>query len=459
MIGLQNSQTSWKKWMVSVPLGLSLAISSAAGVSAHGNEHHTAKPMVDTPAVELRSTLDQLLSEHAYLAVVAMRKGVDGKADFDAAAGALNKNTEDLSAAIGSVYGDEAGAQFKKMWGDHIGFFVEYFQATAKKDEAGKKAALDKLNNYRADFSKFLETATGERLEAGALAEGLQMHVNQLIGAFDAYVAGDYAKAYEYEHEATSHMYMVSKGLSSAISDQFKDKFENSKAVTPAADLRSNLNQLMTEHASLAVLAMQNGIDGSPDFEASAASLNENTEALSKAIGSIYGEEAGAQFKEMWSAHIGNFVDYVKATGAKDETKKEEAQKALDSYRAEFSKFIETATEGRVKADGLSQGLQEHVNQLTASFDAYAAKDYDTAYEKAREAYAHMLMPAKGLSGAFVDQFPDKFQENMPSDMPKTGMGGMSHENGMAEQWMLLGLLPAAALVMYMARRKMAENK
>jgi hypothetical protein len=454
-----NGRSDWKKWMVAIPLGLSLAISSSVSAGAHGHASHDAKPTVDSPAVELRSTLDHLLSEHAYLAVVAMRKGVDGKADFDAAAGALNQNTEDLSAAIASVYGEEAGAQFKKMWSAHIGFFVEYVQATAEKDESGRKDALEKLADYKTDFSKFLETATGERLEASALAEGLQMHVNQLVGAFDAYVAGDYEKAYEYEHEATSHMFMVSKGLSSAITDQFKEKFDNTEAVTPAADLRSNLNQLLTEHASLAVLAMQNGIDGSPDFEASAASLNENTEALSGAIASIYGEEAGTQFKAMWSAHIGNFVDYVKATGADDESKKQEALEALDAYRTEFSKFIETATEGRVPADGLSQGLQEHVNQLTASFDAYAEKDYETAYKKARAAYGHMMAPAKGLSGAFVDQFPEKFQAGMPSDMPKTGMGGMSTEKGMAERWILLGLLPAAALVMYMARRKMAEEK
>src|SRR5690606_40455090 len=42
-----------------------------------------------------------------------------------------------------------------------------------------------------------------------------------------------------------------------------------------------------------------------------------------------------------------------------------------------------------------------------------------------REAYAHMTMPAAGLSAAIVDQFPEEFSAaEMPSEMPATGMGG-----------------------------------
>src|SRR5699024_4650958 len=140
---------------------------------------------------------------------------------------------------------------------------------TAEGDEAMKEEALNQLSQYRDDFSKFLETATEERVDAEGLAEGLQMHVDQLIGAFDAYVMGDYETAYMYEREAIGHMYMVSKGLSTAIADQFPDQFNNTDPATPAADLRSNLNHLFSEHAGLAAVAMQNGIDGSEDFEAS----------------------------------------------------------------------------------------------------------------------------------------------------------------------------------------------
>ncbi len=417
----------FRKSFLAIPLSMTLLIPTTGIVSAHNGEVH--EPSVETPAAELRTTLGHLLSEHAYLAVEAMRKGAEGADDFDAAAGALNANTEDLTAAIASVYGEEAGQQFNEMWTNHIGFFVDYVVATGNDDQAAKDEALQKLDGYRTEFSNFLETATGNRLEASGLAEGLQMHVNQLIGAFDNYVAGDYEKAYEYEREAINHMHMVAKGLSAAITDQFPEKFEDTMAVTPATDLRAALTHLLTEHAGLAVTAMQNGIDGSEDFEASANALNANTEDLSAAIASIYGDEAGQQFKDMWSEHIGFFVDYVNAVAAKDEEAKQMALQNLDGYRAEFSSFLETATEERLAADGLAEGLQMHVNQLTGAFDSYAAGNYEEAYNQAREAYKHMLAPAKGLSGAFVAQFPDKFASTMPTQMPNTGMGGTADAN------------------------------
>jgi hypothetical protein len=130
-------------------------------------------------------------------------------------------------------------------------------------------------------------------------------------------------------------MYGFGKGLSWAITEQFPEKFENTSVATPAADLRSHLNHLLSEHAALAVLAMQKGIDGADDFEAVAGALSENTDDLTKAIASVYGEEGAAKFKEIWSSHIGYFVDYVVATGAKDEAAKEMAIKELDEYRVE----------------------------------------------------------------------------------------------------------------------------
>ncbi|GAE93905.1 hypothetical protein JCM21714_3020 [Gracilibacillus boraciitolerans JCM 21714] len=172
-------------------------------VSAHGHEDHStaSKPTVSTPATDLRATLGTLLSEHGNLAIIAMRKGIEGAEDFEAASAQLNENTQALSGAIGSVYGEEAGAAFEKMWSEHVGYFVQYVQGTAEEDEEKKQAALDELSQYRKDFSAFLETATEGRVEADALAEGLQEHVNQLIGAFDAYVAGDYEEAFNMQQK------------------------------------------------------------------------------------------------------------------------------------------------------------------------------------------------------------------------------------------------------------------
>ncbi len=176
---------------------------------------------------DLRITLGRLLAEHAGLATFAMQKGLDGDKDFDAIAKALDGNTVDLGDAIGSVYGDEAKAGFLELWRNHIGFFVDYTVATAKKDEAGQTAARDKLAQYQADFSAFLDTATGGELPQSGAAEALQAHVNQLIGAIDTYAAGDYPEAYGQIREAYAHMFMTADALAGAIVAQSPDKFSS----------------------------------------------------------------------------------------------------------------------------------------------------------------------------------------------------------------------------------------
>ncbi|MFC4775805.1 copper amine oxidase [Paenibacillus sp. GCM10023252] len=456
-----------KKTIIAIPLSVALLLPTAGLASAHdhGASGHTmavkGPAEVSNKAVDLRAALDALLSEHAYLAVVAMQKGIDGKGDFEAAAGALNQNTEDLSKAVASVYGNEAGSKFKEIWSSHIGYFVDYVKATAAKDETAKKAALAELDEYRAEQAAFLDTATGSRLKAKELEEGLKVHINQLLWAFDNYVAGDYDKAYDSVREAIHHMYGVGKGLSWAITDQFPDKFDKKVVDTPAADLRADLNHLLSEHAALAVLAMQKGIDGAKDFEASAGALNENTDELSAAVGSVYGKEGGEAFKKIWSSHIGYFVDYVKASGAMDEAAKKKALEELDEYRVEQAKFLDTATEGRLKAADLEAGLKVHVDELLLAFNSYTAKDYAKVYPTLRESYAHMFGVGLGLTSAIVDQFPDKFAGKMPAQMPRTGLGGMSDEAAEGNGWLTASLLAIAmaSLLSFLVIRRKVTNK
>lgn len=440
---------NFKKVLVAVPL--SLALLAPGAVSADST---SSMPTVETPAVELRADLDRLFSEHAYLAMTTMRKGANGDEDYAQAAEALSGNTEDLTAAITSVYGEAAGEQFNEFWSNHIGYFVDYVTASVEGNEEAKQAALEELQMYKQDFSAFIDEATNGEVPAEVLASGLQTHIEQLISGFEAYMEEDYAEAFSTQSEAMEHLYMTSKALSSAITTQFPEKFNDTEAVTNAANLRSDLNFLLSEHFALAQQAMQNGIDGAPEFQANVNVLNENTQELSAAIGSVYGEEAAAKFKETWSNHIGYFVDYVNATANEDEAAKEEALKELDQYRKDFSEFISTATENRIEAEALAAGLQTHVDQLVGTFNSYVDGDYASAWDTAREGYGHMFTPAKLFSAAFVSQFPEMF-DGMP-EMPNTGMGGMSET---ANSTWVLWTLPAVLLAgLALFRRKTAAE-
>src|SRR3546814_2398397 len=72
-------------------------------------------------------------------------------------------------------------AQFLELWRNHIGFFVEYTLGGATGDTAMQEAAGQKLDDYRADFGAFIESATDGELTGDVVAENLQMHVDMLI--------------------------------------------------------------------------------------------------------------------------------------------------------------------------------------------------------------------------------------------------------------------------------------
>ena len=179
------------------------------------------------PAVDLRVTLDRLLGEHAMLAVFATQKGLTGKKDFETIAGALDANSVDLSEAVASVYGNQAGQKFldgKLLWRDHIRFFVDYTVGLAKKDTAAQKKAVGDLGGYIEAFSAFLADATG--LPQDALRESITEHVNQLKGQIDAYANGNYDEAYATARGAYAHMLMTGDALAGAIVKQSPEKFE-----------------------------------------------------------------------------------------------------------------------------------------------------------------------------------------------------------------------------------------
>jgi hypothetical protein len=189
----------------------------------------TAGDPTATPAAELRSGLTALLQEHVYLAGIAINQAVADGGDLEAPATAdavatLDANSVALSEAIASVYGDEGGEQFLALWRAHIGFFVEYTLGGATGDADAQAAARQQLDDYRADFGAFVDSATGGNLPADAVAAELQVHVDTLITAIDAILAGD-PQVYGLLADAASHMPGTAAALASAIATQMPDTF------------------------------------------------------------------------------------------------------------------------------------------------------------------------------------------------------------------------------------------
>lgn len=164
-------------------------------------KEHAHAPITENKAAGLRTLLNNLEAQHVDLAAAATRAGFDGDPSFTAAAGALSKNTDELSAAVASVYGDEAGEKFKGIWASHIGFFVDYTVAAKAGDQAGMDQAVQNLGGYVDAISSFLSGAN-PNLPKDAVAQLVNEHVGLLKEAVDKHGAGDFAGSYDAQSRA-----------------------------------------------------------------------------------------------------------------------------------------------------------------------------------------------------------------------------------------------------------------
>lgn len=191
------------------------------------NKEQSYQVTTDTKAAGLRTTLNNLESEHVDLASAATRAGFDGDPQFTAAAGSLSRNTDELSKAIASVYGEEAGNQFKEIWASHIGFFVDYTVAAKAGDQAGMDKAVQNLNGYVEAISDFLSKAN-PNLPKEAVAQLVTEHVGLLKEAVDKHGAGDYAASYDAQDRARKQITnKIADTLAGAIVKQSPDKFQD----------------------------------------------------------------------------------------------------------------------------------------------------------------------------------------------------------------------------------------
>jgi hypothetical protein len=203
-------------------VGLSAVAATATLAAARPMMPAASAPV---PVAELRAKLNTLLQEHAYLAAGATGAALGGRqAEFQAAAGALDANSVDLSKAIGMVYGQGAETAFLALWRKHIGFFVDYATGVATKDQAKQQKAVNDLVGYTQEFGAFLASAN-PNLPKNVVADLVKTHVLTLKSVVDAQGANDPKTAYTALRSAAGHMMMIADPLAAAIAKQFPEKF------------------------------------------------------------------------------------------------------------------------------------------------------------------------------------------------------------------------------------------
>lgn len=175
-------------------------------------------------------------------------------------------------------------------------------------------------------------------------------------------------------------------------------------AVGPSqpAGTQLRLETLLSHHAVLTINLMRARLRGDPDLaQAAVAAVSKNTDDMTAVIDSIAGHELAMTFKDLWSRHVNQLFDYARALAASDPAGMDRDRADLAAYERDIGSFIQTVTKTQVSAPAAQQALTAHVDDLLKQADAYAAKDYATAYAIDRHAYAHMFEVAKTLATGY----------------------------------------------------------
>ena len=113
------------------------------------------------------------------------------------------------AAPTANVFAQSSPAQMatSTLWTGHINDFVNYVVATKIGNTAGQNAAVAALEQYKTQFAAFLNGAD-PYMNATVLADSPQVHVNQLLATFNAYVAKNYPSTESDFVTAYEHMFM-----------------------------------------------------------------------------------------------------------------------------------------------------------------------------------------------------------------------------------------------------------
>lgn len=211
---------------LAVGFGVSKATNETDTKSTN-NSNSISTPTASTKAADLRATLVSLGVQHMDLTHAAVDATLAGSPSAAAVGGDLYTNGENIAAAVGSVYGEEAETTFNTVWKIHLDQFVAYAGASKAGDEAAKATALATIEkDYTKPLAAYLAKAN-PNLPEDVLFTTLDEHVKQTAAMIDQQAAGDYAAASKAREQAAQHLVGTFSTLAEGIVKQFPDKFTN----------------------------------------------------------------------------------------------------------------------------------------------------------------------------------------------------------------------------------------
>ena len=365
----------------------------------------------------LAAQLQQYYAQHTLLAVRQMRSVLTATPTYRQAADAeLEEYTGELAQVVGGAFGDAEGERFERIWQGGITHFSAYAEAVAANDPAARRQARAGLLADADAYGEWFAGVSDGRTRASEAARVMRTHVDQLMEQADAYAARDYDQAYQTEREAYEHMFAAGTALAKAgLPPRQAAALE-----APVEKLRAAFAMLLGEHLQLVIDTQRATFAGAPQFEAAAAQVNANTDALTKGMGAIVGPRKAEEFQAVWAEHVEGLLEYSTAVAGNDQAEKTAASEEMRGYGARLALYLSDIVRNELPLEPLTAALGEHDQHLVDQIDAYAAKRYDEAQELELEGYEQML----GVADTILGALQKTVKPGLPVGGSQTGGGG-----------------------------------
>ena len=366
---------------------------------------------------ELGAQFEQLLGQHALLAMRLARSEVTNASDFgQVAETSLEANTDALSQLVGAAYDGTQGDRFKQLWQGYVTDLSAYANGAASQDASAMQAARANLMAYCDDYGAWLAGASNGQVRAGDAVRTARTRVVGLIKQVDAYAADDYDQAYKIERQAYQNTFTAGATLAKAsVTPKAAAALD-----APPERLRSAFAMLLGEHMELIIDAQRATFAGSSEFKAAAAQVNANSATLAQAMGAIVGPKKAAEFQAAWANHVEGLLAYSTAVAGNDEAAKATATQNLDGFAARLALYFSDIVRNALPVEALTDVLSVHDKHLIDQVNAYAVNDYAKAQQMQLEGYQQML----GVANTLVGAIQKAVKPGLPVGGSQTGGGG-----------------------------------
>ena len=382
-------------------LGLTVLASSACGTTVQTTAAPTtvepvtnalvvAAPLADRAALtrvsrpasapELRVAYNEVLDEHALLAMMATSASLGHRAGELAAASArLQTNADQLADLVAQIYDPKTGNAFSTFWRLHIGYFLEYTEALGRGDHAKASRAGDDLEKYAADLENLLKSST-DSMPVGVVRALVTKHVHNV----DHQHAGNWQAAYGDILPAIDNMRIISDHLTLGVQVKYGDRYTGD-TTTEASKLGTTVASSLQVNVALFGIASGAAIDGR-DAEAGLA-VNTARENVHRLAAVLNGGTADPAVERALTDLVDDLDAYSR--GAKSPTpSSSEASRRLDGHAQAIATALAPKYPKVAQAD-LVALLRSYIAGIQQTAQAQATGDWATAFTTLSNNQAH----------------------------------------------------------------------